>query len=99
MSPILIAAIGGVALAALLHKSIPTKLEVGKRYRATFQAPTTVTSDLLVHLRDIMPPGSVIGASPETGRISVEFVSVSSAPVTDVSTPVGVFKLLSVEAL
>lgn len=99
MSPILIAALGGIALAVLLHPSDPHRqLQVGKSYVATFLLPPSVSpsSDLLAHLQGILPAGSAM-SFPEEGKLAVRFVAVSSDAMGDIPTPLGTFKITSLK--
>lgn len=69
----------------------------GKTYVATYAPPegSPVTAEVLGHLQSILPKGSLV--SVQNGNLLVRFTAVSSAPVTDIQTPVGVFKLLNLQ--
>lgn len=99
MNTIVVAALGGLALALLLHPTDPHRpLQVGKRYVATFLLPPSVApnSDLLSHLQAILPPGSAM-SFPEEGKLAVKFTAVSSDAMGDIPTPLGNFKLTSLK--
>lgn len=99
MNAIVMAALGGIALAALLHPSDPHRaLTVGKSYVATFKPPAgaELSSETLIHVRDILPEGSFLSPTDD-GMLAVRFTAVSSAAMGDIPTPLGTFELKSLK--
>jgi hypothetical protein len=103
-----VVAIGAIA-AALLYavssKASPSsgarQLYAGRAYQATFELPFGIKGQAsqadLEKFKSIMPPGASLSA--EGYVLTVKFIAPTTAMLTDVTTPVGVLKLTSLQEL
>ncbi len=90
-------AVGLLGVVALLMLPGSKKLEKGKVYVATFQAPEGLRVDqsVLDHLTSILPPDTV--GRLKDGLMVFTFTAVNDQEMTDLPTPLGTFKLISVK--
>lgn len=90
-------ALGAAALTAgwfLLAKE-NRELRAGRAYKATFRMPEGMPELPSDKLQAILPPGAGISI-PQGGRdIIVTFVAPRSTTMTDLQTPLGTLKLVS----
>jgi hypothetical protein len=91
------AAIGLGAVVVLLMLPPSKKIQKGKVYTATFRPPPSaiMSAATIAAFQGIMPAGSNVVVL-SNGDLSVTFTSVTDAELTDVNTPLGVFKVLGV---
>lgn len=90
------------AIGALAFGGSSRRLEAGKRYRATFQAPPAMTAALelvgtanraeaainvLRNLKGLFPGGATIGVSDDRKLVTAVFVAPRDAELDDTSTP------------
>jgi len=103
-SPWLLGSIGVVTAWFLLAKP-NRELKAGLAYLVTFEIPPSVQLEELQQLlvtgplKSLFPEGSRFELSRSARVLSVRFVSPFTGKLTDVVTPLGTFKLVSVQEL
>ena len=97
-SPWLLGAIGATAAWFLFAKE-SRAIVAGRAYKATFRMPEGMPELPSDKLQSILPAGAGI-TIPQGGRdIIVTFVAPRNTTMTDLQTPLGTLKLVSLQAL
>lgn len=104
-SPLLLAAVAAAGIAVASSASAgPRRLRRGTTYRATYKVPegSVLSASAVGELAGILPPDSAITLEPTGGpieRVTIEFAAQRDSEIGDLTTPIGVFRLVGVRAL
>ncbi len=97
MSPWVLGAIAATAGWFLIAKE-NRNIVAGRAYKATFKMPDSMP-EAPAELASVMPPGAGIEAPQGSRLIAVTFVAPRSTVMSDITTPFGPLKLVSLQEM